>query len=1248
MIQFKLNDSDICERRKAQLKEWCGSETDHASTKMREPEKIKFPLSVQLLAACSNSDLDEFSRLLKLGTDINTQNADGLTSTHLACINVDFDFLKFLISNGANINLQDHEGWTPLHAAASVGCCELARFLIENGADLSVLSVDLELPIDVAQDDEMIKLLTDAMKKQGIDADAVKQSEEQMLLHDAQYWLNSENYKPVVDPRTGATPLHVAACKDYTKAMEILLKIPGIDINAKDFDGWTALHAAAHWNRETSARMLANAGASFDEQTRASQSVFDVADKDMIVLLRQLRERQRAERQSNASKVPDLTSKPVEAIKRSHPSDLEEAQDSESSDDNSLVEIDQLSTTVSKKPTTEKDFSSASGDIKLLVTSVTTETTTTTASAATAVTKSPDTPPMNGGGVIFPNQESINHIHSPTNNHNDNYNNPLLIDSTTNGLRFMTPPPKHENVIPVSIDNDHFHQNSNNTTHDDSRTTLKSIITPSEEPPIVITNLKTDRSLKSTRKYATDQDPTDNFINGGSSTDKIINNNDDKSSTLLTNQSSRLPSRTSTNKPPVGTPPRRLSPPFIPPTISSSSTSSPASSSTSSSSNLSSTDASKPSDKISNIISQEDNSNNNNNNTSNITESKYKTGIVSIIPAPRRRRSIDEDAEKESSLSKTGVKTDTLSSTSSITSSTTTSLTTTTASTTTPPRTGRTITKIIAVKPRRSDPQKANTTTTTTSNSGNTEEKDVSVSSNNSHLDTDSNSSASEYTTNRRISVVMAPTKSGETETQRSVKARYVRSTRRSTQGVTSDDVEQAKKLVDKNNSAAVVGIPSQPNDDVTKSVNTSSSSSPMKNRSTLDSANGLRRFTENDLVMSSRSTNDNIPTTTTSSVGGESGGRLSSRNDYSTNIGRENNHISSTGTGRHVNFSGDLDVVSSTGNEENSLGRRQTFSSRVRSSEHSPTSDYQGSSGGYRERRNIRERGGGGATAPERILSSKSFSNASDIERRISDSGGRSEYTSSSSAYSASNRPTSAVASVTNTNSAIQNDIDVKGIIQRPTSRFLYHQMQSSTNPSGVGGGHSSSPTYSWNPSSQNPTCMNNNNNNNSSSTTSTASARSTGLNNNNNNHNDYYSSSTTNSMYNTPRDSSQLWQDSKDYKRLYEKEKEERDKLQRELDRCQRQINQLRNELHHSHSQSSASLLRNSSNDYGYTNSETNNYSNNNNNNNSQAPETSSRIPRSRIPRYSRINTGDRLSIRNLYISLPPDFRCVFFRFY
>lgn len=69
------------------------------------------------------------------------------------------------------------------------------RFLIENGASLSILSVDLELPIDVAQDEEMINLLTDSMKKQNIDGDAIKHSEEQMLLHDAQHWLSSGQYK---------------------------------------------------------------------------------------------------------------------------------------------------------------------------------------------------------------------------------------------------------------------------------------------------------------------------------------------------------------------------------------------------------------------------------------------------------------------------------------------------------------------------------------------------------------------------------------------------------------------------------------------------------------------------------------------------------------------------------------------------------------------------------------------------------------------------------------------------------------------------------------------------------------------------------------------------------------------------------------------------------------------------------------------------------------------------------------------
>lgn len=84
----------------------------------------------------------------------------------------------------------------------------------------------------------------------------------------------SPHHRRVVDPRTGATALHIAAAKGYSEVLELLLKLPDVEVDATDVDGWTPLHAAAHWAKEKPLRLLAAAGASFDTITLTVSAPF--------------------------------------------------------------------------------------------------------------------------------------------------------------------------------------------------------------------------------------------------------------------------------------------------------------------------------------------------------------------------------------------------------------------------------------------------------------------------------------------------------------------------------------------------------------------------------------------------------------------------------------------------------------------------------------------------------------------------------------------------------------------------------------------------------------------------------------------------------------------------------------------------------------------------------------------------------------------------------------------------------------
>uniref|UniRef100_A0A452VKP0 Protein phosphatase 1 regulatory subunit n=1 Tax=Ursus maritimus TaxID=29073 RepID=A0A452VKP0_URSMA len=218
----------------------------------------------------------------------------GLTavpSAPQACIDENLEVVRFLVEQGATVNQADNEGWTPLHVAASCGYLDIARYLLSHGANIAAVNSDGDLPLDLAESDAMEGLLKAEIAYRGVDVEAAKRAEEELLLHDTRCWLNGGAMPEARHPRTGASALHVAAAKGYIEVMRLLLQA-GYDPELRDGDGWTPLHAAAHWGVEDACRLLAEHGGGMDSLTHAGQRPCDLADEDVLSLLEELARKQ--------------------------------------------------------------------------------------------------------------------------------------------------------------------------------------------------------------------------------------------------------------------------------------------------------------------------------------------------------------------------------------------------------------------------------------------------------------------------------------------------------------------------------------------------------------------------------------------------------------------------------------------------------------------------------------------------------------------------------------------------------------------------------------------------------------------------------------------------------------------------------------------------------------------------------------------------------------------------------------------
>jgi ankyrin repeat protein len=194
---------------------------------------------------------------------------------------------RILDADSSLADTRDHHGWTLLCHAALNGHTELVRLLIERGAD-----VRLNQPIHYAGQRghrEICRLLVDAG---AVDHLVGSENKDAVAAYRAMYRFDAEGLRDLLGKRPelarvrhagGSTMLHEAAVNGAVEVLRVLLQA-GVDPDAKNDRGQTALDRAVTHNQIAAATCLIDSGAACDILTAvkcgAAQKTAGMIDAD--------------------------------------------------------------------------------------------------------------------------------------------------------------------------------------------------------------------------------------------------------------------------------------------------------------------------------------------------------------------------------------------------------------------------------------------------------------------------------------------------------------------------------------------------------------------------------------------------------------------------------------------------------------------------------------------------------------------------------------------------------------------------------------------------------------------------------------------------------------------------------------------------------------------------------------------------------------------------------------------------------
>lgn len=91
-----------------------------------------------LRQTCQKGQYTISALLIKVGADVNEQDAVGNTAIFYAAEYKQIKIAKLLVKAGANVNIQNNKGRTPIFSAISSNTISIINYLIQNGANVNV------------------------------------------------------------------------------------------------------------------------------------------------------------------------------------------------------------------------------------------------------------------------------------------------------------------------------------------------------------------------------------------------------------------------------------------------------------------------------------------------------------------------------------------------------------------------------------------------------------------------------------------------------------------------------------------------------------------------------------------------------------------------------------------------------------------------------------------------------------------------------------------------------------------------------------------------------------------------------------------------------------------------------------------------------------------------------------------------------------------------------------------------------